>query len=185
MKKLILIASLLVSQLSFSQSTFSKGNNYASISYGLGAIGANWTKIYSSLPNYKASTIGPLGAYFERGVTNKIGIGISVNYLRNSASYDMGSTAVDMTISQLAIAIRGAYHFKLSNTKFDPYAGAGLAYRNFSYKSSVSSVNFAFGSPVGIQAFAGSRYFFTNNIAAFAEIGYGVSYLNIGGTIKF
>ncbi len=185
MKKLILVASLIVSQLSFSQKTFSKGDNYVSVSYGLGAIGANWTKIYSSSPNYKSSTVGPLGVYFERGITDNIGVGVSVNYLRNTASYDMIGTAIDMNISQLAVAVRGAYHFKLSNDKFDPYAGAGLAYRNFSYTSSSSSTNFSFGSPVGIQAFAGSRYFFTNNIAAFAEIGYGVSYLNIGATIKF
>ena len=118
MKKLILVTTLLVSQLSFSQKTFSEGNNYVSLSYGLGAIGANWTNVYSSLSNYKASTIGPLGAYFEHGVTDNIGLGISVNYLRNSASYDMSSTPVDMTISQLAIAIRAAYHFKVSNRKF-------------------------------------------------------------------
>lgn len=185
MKKLVLLAGLLVSQLSFSQKSFGKGDNYASVSYGLGAIGANWTSIYSSLPGYKSSNLGPLGAYYERGVTDNIGVGVSINYLRNSASYTMINTPVDMTISQLAIAVRGAYHFKFSNKKLDPYAGAGLAYRNFSYKSSISSINFSFGSPVGIQAFAGSRYFFTDNLAAFAEVGYGVSYLNIGGTFKF
>lgn len=185
MKKIIIATCLLISQLSIAQKEFSKGNNYASISYGLGTIGMNFTSIYSSLPNYKSSTLGPIGGYYERAVTDNIGAGISINYLRNSASYDMIGTAIDMTISQLAVAVRGAYHFKLSNKKLDPYAGAGLAYRNFSYKSNISSINFSFGSPVGIQAYAGSRFFFTDNLAAFAEVGYGVSFLNIGATFKF
>jgi len=184
MKKIMILACLLVSQLTFSQTTFSKGNNYASISYGLGTIGMNFTSIYSSLPNYKSSTLGPIGGYYERAVTDNIGVGASVNYVRSSASYDMGS-AIDITTTQLAISVRGAYHFKLSNKKLDPYAGVGLAYRNFGYKSTAANMNLTLGTPAGIQIFAGSRYFFTNNIAAFAEVGYGVSFLNIGATYKF
>ena len=184
MKKIMILACLLVSQLTFSQTTFSKGDQYASVSYGLGAIGMNFTSIYSSLPNYKSSTLGPIGGYYERAMTDNIGIGASVNYVRSSASYDMGS-AIDITTTQLAISLRGAYHFKLSNKKLDPYAGVGLAYRNFGYKSTAANMNLTLGTPAGIQIFAGSRYFFTNNIAAFAEVGYGVSFLNIGATYKF
>ena len=36
MKKLILLGSLLVTQLTFSQTKFSKGDQFASVSYGLG-----------------------------------------------------------------------------------------------------------------------------------------------------
>ena len=46
MKKLILLASLVVTQLTFSQSKFNKGDQFASISYGIGAIGVNWTDLY-------------------------------------------------------------------------------------------------------------------------------------------
>ncbi len=190
MKKLILLASLVVTQLTFSQSKFNKGDQFASISYGIGAIGVNWTDLYSSYSNYSSLTFGPVGVYYEKAITDKIGIGKiglggSINYLRNSTSYDFLSSSNTISISQLAIALRGAYHFELENKKLDPYAGLGLVFSHFSYKSSISNTNFSFGSPLGTQAFVGSRYYFTDNIAAFAEVGYGLAYLNIGGTYKF
>ncbi len=41
------------------------------------------------------------------------------------------------------------------------------------------------GSDAGLTAYVGGHYFFTNNIAAFAELGYGVSYLTLGAALKF
>ncbi len=190
MKKIMILACLLVSQLTFSQTKFSKGDQFVSVSYGLGAIGVNWTDLYSSYSNYSSFTFGPVGVYYEKAITDKIGIGKigiggSINYLRNSTSYDILSSNNSVSISQLAVALRGAYHFELENKKIDPYAGVGLVFSHFSYKSSYSNDKFSFGSPLGTQAFVGSRYFFTDNIAAFAELGYGLAYLNIGGTYKF
>ena len=190
MKKLILLASLLVSQLTFSQTKFSKGDQFASVSYGLGSIGVNWTDLYSSYSNYSSFTFGPVGVYYEKAITDKIGIGKigiggSINYLRNSTSYDFLSLSNTVSISQLAVALRGAYHFELENKKIDPYAGVGLVFSHFSYKSSYSNADFSFGSPLSTQAFVGSRYYFTDNIAAFGELGYGLAYLNIGATYKF
>ena len=34
-------------------------------------------------------------------------------------------------------------------------------------------------------AFVGARYFFAKNLGGFAELGYGVSYLNLGLAYKF
>ena len=51
----------------------------------------------------------------------------------------------------------------------------------FSKGDQFASVSYGLGT----QAFVGSRYFFNDNIAAFAELGYGLAYLNIGGTYKF
>jgi len=43
----------------------------------------------------------------------------------------------------------------------------------------------SYGSGVGLSLYIGGRYFFTDNIAALVELGYGVAYLNIGIAIKF
>jgi outer membrane protein W len=190
MKKLILLVSILVSQLTFSQSNFSKGDQFVSVSYGLGTIGVNWTDLYSSYSNYSSTTLGPIGVYYEKAITDKIGIGKigiggSINYLRNSTKYEFASISNSVSISQMALVVRGTYHFDIKNDKFDPYTGVGLMFSHFSYKSSLTNQNFSFGSPVGTQFFVGSRYYFTNNLAAFAELGYGLSYLKLGGTFKF
>lgn len=190
MKKLILLAGLMVSQLSFSQQKFNKGDQFISASYGLGTIGVNWTDVYSAYSNYSSMTFGPVGLYYEKAITEKIGIGKiglggSLNFLRNNTSYAFSNTSNTINISQMAIAVRGAYHFDFNNEKLDPYAGVGLVFSHFSYKSSVSNSNFSFGSPLGTQAFVGTRYYFTENIAAFGELGYGLAYLNVGGTFKF
>jgi hypothetical protein len=43
----------------------------------------------------------------------------------------------------------------------------------------------SYGSAVGLSLYIGGRYFFTDNIAALVELGYGVAYLNVGIAIKF
>ena len=41
------------------------------------------------------------------------------------------------------------------------------------------------GSGLGYSFLLGARWFFTNNLAAFAELGYGVSVINAGISFKF
>ena len=43
----------------------------------------------------------------------------------------------------------------------------------------------SYGSAAGFSFYVGGKYFFTNNFAALAELGYGVSYLNVGVALKF
>jgi len=59
---------------------------------------------------------------------------------------------------------------------------------NYSFKdNNGNNVNGAgnYGSSTGFTLYAGGRYFFSENIAAFAELGYGVSYLTVGVAFKF
>ena len=142
------------------------------------------------MPNYKSSNIGPFGLYYENAVTDKIGVSASLNYLNNKSSYNFLGYTNEISMTQLSVALRGAYHFKLDNKKFDPYAGAGLIYRKYtwSFQSDInqgSSFEFPMTNPMGIQLFAGGRYFITNNLGVFAEAGYGVSFLNFGATLAF
>ena len=43
----------------------------------------------------------------------------------------------------------------------------------------------ASSSGLSIAWFAGARYYFSDNFAVMAEIGYGVAYLNLGIALKF
>ncbi len=44
--------------------------------------------------------------------------------------------------------------------------------------------NSSYGSTIGFSIYFGGRYFFTKNLAAQAELGYGVTFFNIGLALK-
>ena len=67
-----------------------------------------------------------------------------------------------------------------------------LSYNHLKYKfedenggTSGSNGFGSYGSGTGITAYVGGNYLFTGNIGAFGELGYGVSYLTLGLTVKF
>ncbi len=89
----------------------------------------------------------------------------------------------------IIVGVRGAYHYNgfenLSN--LDVYAGAMVAYNIVKYSSDLDEDYFSknYGSGVGVSGFAGARWFFTDMFGVYAELGYGVSVLNAGLTLKF
>lgn len=86
------------------------------------------------------------------------------------------------------VGVRGAYHYNglPSSSPLDLYGGVMLGYRIVSFKSDFDEDYYsnAYGSGMGLSGFIGSRYFFSENFGLFAELGYGVSYLTVGATMK-
>src|SRR5690606_18788819 len=68
--------------------------------------------------------------------------------------------------------------------ELDVYGGAMFSYNIAKYSSDGDDASYAnsYGSGVGFTGFIGGRWFFTDRIGAFAELGYGVSVLNAGVT---
>lgn len=141
---------------------FQEGDIVINAGFGLGTT-------YS----WSSGSLGlPVGAGIEYGITNletgSIGVG-----------GDFGIVSGDnLTITYLGL--KGAYHLsevlEIDNDKLDIYAGLGLYYRDFNY-SGGSSFN------TGIYAgyHAGARYYVSENIGVYAEIGNNWGWLNIGG----
>jgi hypothetical protein len=178
MKKLLL--SLLVVVFTFTQllsqeSTFKKGDKALNLGIGFGSsyYGGFYT---SHMPALSASLeVGVADGILDKG---SIGVGGYIGY--SSAKY---STYWKTT--NFLIGARGSFHYPLVN-KLDTYTGLQLGYNVFSTKyydntyttgGSASTLQFAW--------FAGARYYFSNNIAVFAEVGYGVAYLTVGVALKF
>ena len=178
MKKLLL--SLLVVVFTFTQllsqeSTFKKGDKALNLGIGFGSsyYGGFYT---SHMPALSASLeVGVADGILDKG---SIGVGGYIGY--SSAKY---STYWKTT--NFLIGARGSFHYPLVN-KLDTYTGLQLGYNVFSTKyydntyttgGSASTLQFAL--------FAGARYYFSNNIAVFAEVGYGVAYLTVGVALKF
>jgi hypothetical protein len=85
---------------------------------------------------------------------------------------------------------RANYHFNFEVDKLDVYAGVTLGWEIGRWSSSNDADdswlnyygNYS-GFHFGFQA--GVRYFFSNTIGAFAEAGYGLSYIKAGLALKF
>jgi hypothetical protein len=85
---------------------------------------------------------------------------------------------------------RANYHFNFGVNKLDTYAGLTLGWEIGTWSSSNDADDYWLkyygnysGFHFGFQA--GVRYFFTNNIGAFAELGYGFTYVKAGLALKF
>jgi hypothetical protein len=91
----------------------------------------------------------------------------------------------------LILGARSAYHYNgLELDKVDLYGGLMLSFNNLSYRYSDNNPVYdypaeAYNSGWSLSLFAGGRYFFTDQIGAYAEAGYGIAYLSIGVAVKF
>ena len=126
----------------------------------------------------------PIGLSFEHGFSDKISGGAYVSY--SSKKEPLGAWG-DYKYSYILAAARASYHFSFGGDKLDPYIGAILGYNVASAKWSGSGTAPASASAGGVLygGHAGARYFFSEKIGIFAEVGYGVGNLNAGVTFKF
>lgn len=129
----------------------------------------------------------PIGiiANVEYSILDDVGIGGYLAYTRGSynAYYNQG-LGDKYYYSSVDIGVRGSYHFarllRVNKKEFDPYAGVilGFASRNSDY-------DYYPGDHGGrIGAFAGARYYFSNNFGVFGEVGYSVHFVTAGMTFK-
>ena len=166
---------------------FEKGTNVISAGVGLGGHFGSYT--------YGSQTPG-FSLQYEKGVWDIGGPGvISLGGYAGVKSYKYSGSAGAYHYSEkwnyTVIGLRSAYHYNgINNEKFDLYGGLMLSYNILSYKFSDNGGTSAYkagsyGNTVGLSAYVGGRYLFTDNIGAFAELGYGVSYLTLGLALKF
>lgn len=183
MKKLIFVAIALAASTTLYAQQFQKGTNLLGVGIGLG----------SSLGGFTYGSQAPaISLQYERGIWDIGGPGvISLGGYAGRKSFKYSGDGYTQKWGYTIIGVRSAYHYNgIKSDKFDVYAGLMLSYNilNYSYKdndgNNVSGAG-SYGSAAGFTAFIGGRYFFTQKVAAFAELGYGVSYLTLGIAFKF
>ena len=197
MKKIILLVltMFVVSTINnLSAQSFNKGQTDINIGIGLGN-----TIITSGATN----VLPPLSLSVEYGITDDISVGGYFGITGASYSYsgweNCGKGSDQYYIdtykwSFYIIGARGAYHFGhfIKVDKLDVYAGLMLgddiAHFSYSTTSTCSDhIGFISSSTYGgfvFSIYAGARYRFTDHFGAFLELGYGITYLNIGLNIK-
>ena len=175
-KKVFLAALALIGSVSLAnaQEVFHKGTTAINAGIGLGSY-------------YSGITIPPLSVSLDYGVTDNmingnngsISVGGFVGYAASSYS---GWIADKVNVSYAILGARGAFHYQFA-PKLDTYAGLMVSYDIVSSNYDAFA-NYIKTSHVDWSIFLGGRYFFTEKIGAFAELGYGFYNLNLGVTFK-
>ena len=184
MKKLffviLLTASIgLLSSFNLQAQTFKNGDMVGNLGLGFG-----W---YSY--GYGAKSFPAISFSLEKGVKEldfgTLAVGGIVGYKRATYAW---SSSYDFSWTDYIVAARGAIHADLFKVdKLDTYGGIAVGLRFESYKYydfNNKSVSTSTAHPL-FAFFVGGRYYFTEKLAGFGELGYGLGYLTLGLSYKF
>ena len=174
MRKLIFTLTFAFVAMMSQAQVFEQGTNMINVGIGFGSNLGSGGLGGGARPAISAS--------YERGVWEVGGPGvISLGGYIGNTGYSSGGFKMDYTI----IGFRSAYHYNgfTEAPDLDVYAGAMLAYNVVS--SSLGSWGAVSGNNIGLSAFIGGRYMFSDKFGVFGELGYGVSTLNVGLAYKF
>ena len=116
----------------------------------------------------------PISASLDVGISDQISLGGYLGFVNVSQSIGFGFG--EIKYNNFVFGARGAYHYHLIDN-MDTYGGVMLGYNRTSASGG--------GLGVGVggfiwSGFVGGRYIFSDAIAGFAELGYGISYLTVG-----
>jgi len=191
MKKIIISLTLaLIFWSGFSQS-FEKGTNVISAGVGIGG--------HYGASGFYSSQSPAIGINYEKGLLEDVGPGIIsggfyIGYKSLTYHYDYGYSNYyyDWKWSYTIIGLRAAYHMPLDNDKLDVYGGIMIGFNNLKFTEKTNDPNYydyhysnSYNSYLNTTLFAGGRYYFTEKLGGFAEVGYGIAYLTIGINYKF
>ena len=168
------------------QQVFKNGDMALNAGIGLGwgySSGYTGISTLAPMPSFNAS--------FEVGIIDLPDVGvISVGGFGSfRTTWNNGNlSGYDYTYkyTNTVIAARGVFHLGFLNTdKFDVYGGihTGVRFSKYTYTSDfldVSDNDVYFVHDV----FAGGRYMMSSKLGVFAEVGYGISFLKVGITLK-
>ena len=199
-KNLFLAAALVLSFFMVNAQNTEQGDMILNFGLGLGnnyTIGG--TGFTTSIPPISASfeyivkddlfdgkgALG-VGAYaqymnYNYEVTNNSGIGgetISASILKSAM---VSPSVSDWKYNKFIIGPRGYLHYSFID-KLDTYTGLMLGLDYVSWGTESSDYN---DTAFIWSWFLGGRYYFTDNLAAMLELGYGATYANIGIAYKF
>lgn len=194
MKKLNLLLIVALSSLTvFGQNK--GGSSSGSDAFGVGTnvvtggigIGGTLVSLGNASPGISVS--------YERGIWEAgpgvISLGAYVGYKSYSYNYTDFGYAASEKWNYTIVGARGAWHWTGSGVpNLDLYGGVMLSYDALSWSYSDNSGTTVYSGPsygnsVTLTPFAGARYYFSNHIGVYGELGTGVFVLNLGLAVKF
>lgn len=187
-----ILAILLLSSPIAATAQFEVGDNVVGLGLGIGGH-------YNAYSSYSSQTPA-LGLYYEMGLTELgsgvLGLGGFVGYkslaYKNRALFGPGFD-YDWRWTYVIIGVRGACHYNEWHgiPELDTYGGLMLSYNsvkwtdNTRYPEGYLASGTYGSSGIGFTGFIGGRYYFTEQLGAQLELGYGISVLSLGVVYKF
>lgn len=176
---------------------YSEGNMIGSVGYGFGNLAQATFSVYKNSTGYNYSAIGPVFLKGEYMITDNFGIGGAFAYAGAEVIWEdeFTTTTTGETLkykvdwSSWSLLARANYHLG-DHDKFDPYLGAGVGYRtakwNWSDNDPDEDYALSYDSPfhLGMELTGGARYFFTENIGAYVEVGMAKAVVQFGISAK-
>lgn len=145
------------------------------------------TNLYSG--SYYALQVPPLSVSLEYILKDDILDGkgaLGAGGYLGFASYKYDVANWGWKYTSIVIGPRGYFHYNFLE-QLDTYTGVLIGYNILSSKSFGNIPGWNTNASSGGLAyswFVGGRYFFSDNLAAMAELGWGVAYLNVGICMK-
>lgn len=139
------------------------------------------------------TVLPPINVSYEKGITENIGVGGYAGYASSRYNYSgFNDLNYHWTYNYIILGARAAYHYDLfKEPKLDTYGGVmlGFTIANARFHSDDPSLNedlYSSPSSGGFtwSGFLGARYQFKEKLGAYAELGYGISFLNLGLRFK-
>jgi hypothetical protein len=187
-RQILLLVAFLFAVASYAQeTTFVKGEKVLNLGIGLGST------LYSG--SYYNSKIPPISVSLEYGVVDdlldvaglNVGVGGYIGYSSYKWETNWLGTPYGWNLNSIVIGVRGAVHYPVVD-KLDTYAGLMFGPNIVSSKEFgdwTGAGNYNAASTSFFSAYyIGGRYYFKDNFSVMAELGYGISYLNIGVSFK-
>jgi hypothetical protein len=181
MKKLLLLIVIVcfsIPQINAQDDMLVKGDKVVNFGIGFGSTywgGFGYTGV-----------VPPLSVSFEVGILDGLIDGKGSVGVGGYLGFSSYKWADYYRYSNFIIGPRGTFHYPLLD-KLDTYAGLVLGYRIHTSTWVGSGTEIGDNASGGAisSAFLGARYYFSESLAAMAELGYGIAYLTLGVALKF
>lgn len=143
---------------------------------------------------YYDMKIPPIIAAYDRAVfINELpfSFGAVAGLAQSGTTFTLAGEEWTYKWTYIMIGGRASYHFDIGVEKLDLYAGVLLGYNIVKLKEEVPAGWEAYTTGISGTSYflwgidAGARYFFTPNIGAYLELGYGLAYIHGGIAFKF
>ena len=180
---LILAFLITVPALQAQKSMIELGDKVISLGIGIGnTLYIGGTGYSTMVPPLSLSFEQALAEVFDRGVIGVVG---SLGYTSYRFRYNVDPDDFGWDYHNIILGAGSLLHYPLVE-RLDTYIGALLGY-NFTTIAEYGNTGNNTADSVGgfvIAGFIGGRYYFTEQFAVFAQLGYGVAYLTFGVSIR-
>lgn len=183
---LLVIVLLGITQVKSQEQMFFENDKVINLGIGIGST------LWSG--RYYTTNIPPLSGSFELGIRDNLldvegltlGVGGYVGFATATWESTWGNNTYGWRYTNIILAGRGAVHYPIIDN-LDTYTGLMIGPNivvSSSFGTFSDATSSARGSGLVYSYFFGARYYFGSNIAVLGELGYGISYLNIGVALK-